>query len=153
MSHRPEHEPVHSRKTVALAVVTLLLAGAAGALAQDVHIIVNPDVPITKLDEAELQRIYLGKKTFWDSGDRISPSLLDEESPVTESFLEGNLKKTVRQYRAYWKRRLFSGQGTAPRTFTSSKQVADYVASNPGAIGVVASSYSDDRVKVVSLRP
>jgi hypothetical protein len=63
------------------------------------------------------------------------------------------LKKTVRQFRAYWKRHLFSGQGTAPKTFASSKQVADFVAANPGAIGILDGTYSDDRVKFIELKP
>jgi ABC-type phosphate transport system substrate-binding protein len=117
------------------------------------RVIVHPDVDVAALTQAEIARIYLGKKTFWDSGDRISPTLLDEESPLTASFIEESLKKTVRQYRAYWKRHLFSGQGTAPKTFNSSKQVADFVAANPGAIGIVDPAYADDRVKVVELQP
>ena len=144
-----------------IGVVSLMLASlsllstlhadpqSAGAI----KVIVHPDVNATKVTQAEISRIFLGKKTFWESGARISPALLHEESPLTESFLEENLKKTVRQYRAYWKRHLFSGQGTAPKTFPSSKQVADYVAATPGAIGIIDQSYNDDRVKVVELQP
>jgi ABC-type phosphate transport system substrate-binding protein len=138
----------------ALLVPALILVLSAAASAQDgARVIVSHDVEISVITQAEVARIYLGKKTFWDSGARISPSLLDEKSPFTESFLEENLKKTVRQYRAYWKRHLFSGQGTAPKTFSSSKQVADYVSANPGAIGVVDSAYEDDRVKFVPVKP
>ena len=133
--------------TLGLTVIHVTESDAAA------KIIVHPDVQIAALSQAELARIYLGKKTFWESGDRITPSLLNEESPLTESFLEESLKKTVRQYRAYWKRYLFSGQGTAPKTFASSKQVADFVFANPGAIGVVDPDYADDRVKVVELQP
>jgi ABC-type phosphate transport system substrate-binding protein len=128
------------------------LAPAAGAQGQT-KVIVSTEVEASVISQAEVARIYLGKKTFWDSGARIQPSLLDEKSPVTESFLEENLKKTVRQFRAYWKRHLFSGQGTAPKTFTSSKLVADFVAANPGAIGIVDGSYADDRVKFIELQP
>jgi len=128
------------------------LASAAGAQGQT-KVIVSAEVDVSAISQAEVSRIYLGKKTFWDSGARIQPSLLDEKSPLTKSFLEENLKKTVRQFRAYWKRHLFSGQGTAPKTFTSSKGVADFVAANPGAIGIVDGSYSDDRVKFIELQP
>jgi ABC-type phosphate transport system substrate-binding protein len=135
----------------------LLIAGlsvAAAATAQSAtKVIVSTDVAVSAISQAEIARIYLGKKTFWDSGARIEPSLLDEKSPLTESFLEENLKKTVRQFRAYWKRHLFSGQGTAPKTFASSKLVADFVAANPGAIGIVDGSYADDRVKFIELQP
>ena len=135
-----------------LLIVGLSLAAAARAQGQT-KVIVSTDVEVSAISQAEIARIYLGKKTFWDSGARIQPSLLDEKSPLTETFLEENLKKTVRQFRAYWKRHLFSGQGTAPKTFTSSKLVADFVAANPGAIGVVDGSYTDDRVKFIELQP
>jgi ABC-type phosphate transport system substrate-binding protein len=143
------------RTTAALltGLLTFALGLASASVQGTVRVIVHPDVDTAGLTQAEVSRIYLGKKTFWESGTRISPALLDEKSNVTEAFLEDNVKKTVRQYRAYWKKRLFSGQGTAPRAFSSSKQVADFVANNPGAIGVVDGSYVDDRVKVIELRP
>lgn len=140
-------------------VVLLVLAGilsTPGAtqadLAGQVKIIVNPSVEITELQRDDLARIYLGKKTLWDSGSRIQPSLLNEKSTVTKEFLETGLRKTVRQYRAYWKRRLFSGGGAAPKTFRSSTQVVDYVASTEGGIGVVEDAIEDDRVKVLSIK-
>ena len=133
-------------------IVGLLTALATNVQAQT-KIIVNTDVEVSSITQAELARIDLGKKTFWDSGARIYPSLLDEDSPLTASFLEANLKKTVSQFRAYWKRYLFSGQGTAPKTFASSKLVADYVTANPGSIGIVDGSYTDDRVKFIELKP
>ena len=137
--------------TAACILIAGLLTAAAAGAQSTARVIVSADVEVSSISQAELARIYLGKKTFWDSGARIEPSLLDEKSPVTESFLEENLKKTVRQFRAYWKRHLFSGQGTAPKTFASSKQVADFVAANPGAIGIVDGSYTDDRVKFIEL--
>jgi ABC-type phosphate transport system substrate-binding protein len=135
----------------AFLLIAVLSTGGAASASSSTRVIVSADVEVTSISQAEIARIYLGKKTFWDSGARIEPSLLDEKSPVTESFLEENLKKTVRQFRAYWKRHLFSGQGTAPKTFASSKQVADFVAANPGAIGIVDGSYTDDRVKFIEL--
>ncbi len=138
--------------TVCLIAAILAVATVSQATAQEsVKIIVNPDVEVSSLSQAEIARIYLGKKTFWESGSRISPSLLNEKSQLTKLFLEESVRKTVRQYRAYWKRRLFSGQGTAPKTFASSREVANYVADNPGAIGVVDASLADNRVKVVDL--
>ncbi len=135
-----------------LLTIGLSLIWTARAQAQT-KVIVSSDVEVSAITQAEIARIYLGKKTFWDSGARIQPSLLDEKSPLTESFLEENLKKTVRQFRAYWKRHLFSGQGTAPKTFASSKLVADFVAASPGAIGIVDAGYTDDRVKFIELQP
>jgi ABC-type phosphate transport system substrate-binding protein len=131
-------------------LLLLSLIGVASAQT-NFAIIVNPDIELTAISQADIARIYLGKKTFWDSGGRIAPALLDEKSALTVSFLEESVRTTVRQYRAYWKKRLFSGQGTAPKTFTSSRQVVDYVASTPGAVGVVERGAVNDRVKLIEL--
>ena len=136
---------------VTMAFVASLQTHPVRAAQSGLKIIVHPEVGVSSLSQSDLARIYLGKKTFWESGARIAPSLLNEKSPLTETFLEENVRKTVRQYRAYWKRRLFSGQGTAPKTFGSSNQIANFVASNPGAIGVVDGDFTDDRVKVIEL--
>lgn len=133
-------------------VVVLSTPNATQADLGQIKIIVNPAVEINELERDELTRIYLGKKTLWDSGARIQPSLLNEKSSITKEFLESGLRKTVRQYRAYWKRRLFSGGGVAPKTFRSSTQVVDFVASTEGGIGVVEGAIDDDRVKVLSIK-
>jgi len=135
-----------------LAVVLSTPGATKADLTDQVRIIVNPAVEITELQRDDLARIYLGKKTLWDSGARIRPSPLNEKSSVTKDFLETGLRKTVRQYRAYWKRRLFSGGGVAPRTFGSSTQVVDFVASTEGGIGVVEGTIDDDRVRVLSIK-
>src|SRR6185436_16343657 len=105
----------------------------------------------TKISRDDLSRIFLGKKTLWESGARVVPCMLEESTPAGEAFLEQALHKTVPQYRAYWKRLLFSGGGAPPRTFRTSAQVFDFVAKQPGAIGVVEASASDDSVKVVQI--
>ncbi len=138
-----------------LLLITILSASPSlldASVDDDFKIIVNSESQVVELDGDELKRIYLGKLSFWESGPRIVPSLTSEKSQETKSFLEGRIRKTVRQYRAYWTRRIFSGGGTAPRAFRTSAQVIDFVASNPGGIGVVAAGVDDGRVKVVAVK-
>ena len=99
----------------------------------------------------DLTRIFLGKKTLWESGTRIVPVMPEEESPSGELFLSNTLKKSVSQFRAYWKRLLFSGGGAVPKVFRSHDQLLDFVARQPGAIGVVEASAVDDRVRVLDI--
>lgn len=130
-----------------LTIAALLLPGAASAAT----IVVNSEIDTTKLNGEQVELIYLGKKTLWDSGQRVVPVLVNEESEESKQFLENVLKKTVSQYRAYWKRRLFSGGGTVPKTFRSSGEVIEFVSKTPGAIGVVHSGSKDNRVKVIEI--
>lgn len=136
-----------------------LLAGAAclplPARAQGVdrslRVVVSKENKIASLTTDDLTRIFLGKKTLWDSGTRIVPVMPEEESPAGELFLSGTLKKSVSQFRAYWKRLLFSGGGAVPKVFRNHDQLLDFVARQPGAIGIVEAGSVDERVRVLDI--
>lgn len=118
---------------------------------RSLRVIVSKENKIASLSTDDLNRIFLGKKTLWDSGTRIVPAMPEEESPAGETFLAGTLKKSVSQFRAYWKRLLFSGGGAVPKVFRSSSQLVDFVARQPGAIAVIEASAVDDRVRVLEI--
>ena len=118
---------------------------------RSLRVIVSKENKLASLSTDDLNRIFLGKKTLWDSGTRIVPAMPDEESPAGEVFLSGTLKKSVSQFRAYWKRLLFSGGGTVPKVFRSNEQLIDFVARQPGAIAVVEASAVSDRVRVLDI--
>mgnify|MGYP001359787419 CR=1 FL=1 len=125
-------------------------AGAQG-VDRSLRVIVSKENKIASLSTDDLNRIFLGKKTLWESGTRIVPAMPEEESPAGETFLAGTLKKSVSQFRAYWKRLLFSGGGTVPKVFRNSSQLVDFVARQPGAIAVIEASAVDDRVRVLEI--
>lgn len=136
------------RATTFLVAVAMLLLPIAGSAAT---IVINNEVKTSTIDAESLERIYLGKKTLWESGQRIVPVLLNEDSPTSKQFLQNVLEKSVSQYRAYWKSRLFSGGGAVPKTFRSTEEVVEFVAKTPGAIGVVEAGHKDPRVRVVEI--
>lgn len=129
------------------------LASPASAQGVDrsLRVVVNKENKVASLTTDDLTRIFLGKKTLWDSGTRIVPVMPEEESATGELFLSATLKKSVSQFRAYWKRLLFSGGGAVPKVFRNHDQLLDFVARQPGAIGVVEASAVDDRVRVLEI--
>lgn len=139
----------------AAALVAALLLGATPVAAQGVdrslRVVVSKDNKLASLTTDDLNRIFLGKKTLWESGTRIVPAMPEEESTAGEAFLTVTLKKSVSQFRAYWKRLLFSGGGTVPKVFRNSGQLVDFVARQPGAIAVVEAGAVDDRVRVLEI--
>jgi ABC-type phosphate transport system substrate-binding protein len=137
---------------VVLACAILLPAlSEAQAVDRSLRIVVSKENKTASMTSDDLSRIFLGKKTLWESGTRIVPAMPEEESPAGETFLAGTLKKSVSQFRAYWKRLLFSGGGTVPKVFRTSDQLIDFVARQPGAIAVVEASAVDDRVRVLEI--
>lgn len=123
----------------------------AQGIDRSLRVVVSKENKVTSLTTDDLNRIFLGKKTLWESGTRIVPAMPEEESPAGEIFLSGTLKKSVSQFRAYWKRLLFSGGGTVPKVFRSNEQLLDFVARQPGAIAVIEASAVNDRVRVLDI--
>ena len=151
------------RAIVPAALLALAFAGFAGAVRAQAGrekaisssvmiVVVNAENATTELSMQDLTRIYLGKKTLWDSGARIQAGMLETDQPVIRDFVEKDMQRTVDQYRAYWKHMLFSGGGTAPRTFRTAAQVVEFVSREPGAIGIILGPPTDDHVKAIEVR-
>lgn len=144
------------RAAVFVAVLSLGAAlspipAMAQGLDHSLRVVVNKENKVASLPTDDLVRIFLGKKTLWDSGVRVVPAMPEEESATGEAFLSGTLKKSVSQFRAYWKRLLFSGGGTVPKVFRSSDQLIEFVTRQPGAIAVVEAGAVDERVRVLEI--
>lgn len=148
--------PARRRHAGVLFLATTLAVAflAPAALAAERYaVVVNTDSKLKSISRDELSRIYLGKLTLWEqSGTRVAPAMPDESSALGQTFLENATKKTVDQYRAYWKRQLFSGGGTPPKVYKKPAEIVDYVARNPGGIGIVEpGAAADGRVRVVEV--
>ena len=137
----------------ALGLSLVFLSGLAHAQGVDasLRVVVNKENKAASLSTDDLQRIFLGKKTLWESGTRIVPAMPEEESAPGGVFLSGTMQKSVSQFRTYWKRLLFSGGGTVPKVFRTSGQILDFVARQPGGIGVIEASAVDDRVRILEI--
>jgi ABC-type phosphate transport system substrate-binding protein len=137
-----------------LGVVTAMLIGvmaSSQAFAGDVAVIANRGVPVASLTKAQIQDIFTGNLTKWDNGKKITFIVLTGGA-AHESFLSDYVGKTPAQFQAYWKKQVFTGAGTAPKSGKDEKEILDFVAKTDGAIGYVPSSAVDSSVKAVSVK-
>ena len=123
------------------ALLTLMWSGIAPAgeepspsTKQKPRVIVNPSVPDTVLEPADLRAIYAGRKTAWNDGSRIKLAVL-RTGKCHETFLARFLRKTPSQFLVYWRKRIFAGHGRAPKIMESESKMLEYVRSTKGAIG------------------
>ncbi|KAA3605595.1 MAG: hypothetical protein DWQ06_03455 [Calditrichaeota bacterium] len=124
------------------ALLLLLIFSISISQAQTIEIIVNGQNPVNEISFDDLERIYLGKMTLWENTDEdltILPSILRENSILTGQLMFATIKKSRSKLNAYWRKKLFSGAGIPPKEFRTSESVVNYVASNPGAIGIITS--------------
>ncbi len=135
-------------QTVVILLLMTLLAGNVGAA---VRIIVHTNVPTEELENETIERIYLGKLTRWPDDVKIIPVML-KEGDTHETFIVEVLESTTSRFMTFWRQAVFTGRGIPPKSFSSEKELLEYVANTPGAIGYVSHRIVLDGVKHIPLK-
>lgn len=133
-------------------LLTGLLLSTTPAWAAEVAVVVNPKATTGNLDKSALRDIYTGIKTKWADGKKIEFVVLADSGGVNETFMSQFVEKTAAQFVAFWKKQVFTGKGSEPKTVKTEKEVMDYVSATDGAIGYVGAGSVNGSVKVVSVK-
>jgi len=134
---------------VAMLGIAITLLGTL-LRAQDVMIVVNRGSSVSQITEAQLRDIFTGARSQFDDGARAIPVLL-KGGPTHEVFLHRHIRETPDEFRARWRKAVFTGQGSMPKEFASEAAVLDYIAVTPGAIGYVSRVKDPEAVKALSV--
>ncbi|MCP5046183.1 MAG: hypothetical protein GY940_03365 [bacterium] len=129
--------------------LSLIFSWTALFMFPDVVLITNPGTKISSLDKKDVKDIFTGKKTFWDGNCKITLAIL-EGSEVHNVFLRKFIKKTPSQYRNFWRRKVFTGEGKNPKSFKNEARLIDFVARTKGAVGYI-SAPTTKPVKVIEI--
>jgi hypothetical protein len=133
---------------IGLGFLVAALAGGSSPPPAAPSVIVVGNAATPPLDEATLQRVYLGKVVEID-GRPIIPVNLQRGSSLRKAFMEHVLTQDDDKFIAYWTVRHYIGQGTPPREFATLEQQLAFVRATPGAVG-----YADNRAELgPGLRP
>ena len=138
---------------ICLLIVASICSGFGPGVAaanDDLVIIANPDLADSAIEQRELQRIYLGKKTRWEDNTSIVPVML-KSGPLHDEFIEGYIDRSVQRFVTYWRQMVFTGKGMPPKSFASESDLVDFVARTPGSVGYVSSSANVSNVKKLEL--
>ncbi len=128
-------------------VLLLAFVGCWSAVrAQDVVLVANKSVQITDVRDANLRAIFTGQKTRFADGSHAVPVTL-KGGPAHEVFLRNHVGESPDEFRAQWRKVVFTGQGAMPKTFDSETAVIEYVAATPGAVGYVSRISPQENVK------
>mgnify|MGYP003852501323 FL=1 len=101
------------------------------------------------MDQKMIERVFLGKKTTWSDGRPIEVVILTS-GDVHKAFLKIFVKKIPSQFSAFWRKQIFSGKGSEPKSFSRESELVAYVARRELAVGYVSSSTDVTSVKVVN---
>jgi len=140
---------------IKLAIITglalFLLFGMVSTASADVVIVANAEAGVDSIGKSDLEKIMLGKKKKWDNGTKIKIAIL-KEGDTHESFTKDFTGKTASQFKSYWKKLVFTGEGIQPKSFKTEEDLVAYVAKTKGAVGYISSSTAADGVTTVAVQ-
>ena len=137
-------------KRILISLVFIIGFSSVTAYA-DMLIIAHTDVPEIMLRQKDVQEIFLGKRAQWKDNTTIQPATVKNPN-LHKAFLKQYLKKSHAKWNAYWKRVVFTGNGTPPEQFETQAELLEYVAKTAGAIGYIDSEASVENVNIIEVK-
>lgn len=111
-------------------------------------IIANKSIHENTLPKEEIKNIFLGKKKKWQDNTPIVIALNGNEN-THKDLLRNYAKRTSSQFKAVWRRLLYTGEGGIPQILKSDVAIIDFVASKTGAISYIDANNLNDKVKII----
>jgi ABC-type phosphate transport system substrate-binding protein len=122
------------------------------ASSNSLAIIVNQSNPVQDLSFAELRRVFLGERSHWPNGRRITLVMMELGQPERKAVLREICRTSEEDFRKNFLQRLFTGEAiVSPKTLASPSGVRKFVFNVPGAIGYVRAGDVDGSVKVIRI--
>lgn len=117
---------------------------------QSLAIIVNQSNPVDNVSFQELRTIFLGERSHWPNGRRITLVMLEPGQPERKAILRTIYRMTESDFSRHFLQGLFTGEVfVSPKTLANPVGVRKFVFNVPGAIGYVRAADVDDTVKVI----
>jgi phosphate transport system substrate-binding protein len=114
-------------------------------------IIVNQSNPVENLSSAELRKVFLGEKSHWTNGRRITLVMMDPGAE-RKSVLRDIYHMNENDFGNHFIHGLFTGEVfVSPKTLATPVDVRKFVFNVPGAIGYLRAADVDSSVKVVRI--
>jgi hypothetical protein len=133
-----------------------LLSMAAPLLAagpvEDVAIVVRPDVPADNLTFAEVRKLFMGERQFWNSSLRVTLLVRAPVARERDVILNKVYQMTEAQFRQYWISKVFrAGSATGPKIVYTNDMAVELVAAIPGAVAFVDANRIPPGLKVLKV--
>ena len=124
----------------------------SSAQSEPLAIVVNQSNPVDNLSFNELRRIFLGNRSHWANGRRITLVMRETNEPERKTVLRDICEMSDDQLKNHYLHGLFTGEIlVSPKTLATAMGVRKFVFNVPGAIGYLRKSEVDSTVKIVRI--
>jgi ABC-type phosphate transport system substrate-binding protein len=117
---------------------------------QILAIVVNHSNPVDNLVMKDLRQIFLGGRSHWPDGHRITLVMRGVGEPERLAVLQQVCQMSEADFRRHFLHGLFTGEVfVSPKTLDTPVGVREFVFNVPGSIGYLRFSDVDDTIKVI----
>jgi len=132
--------------------VLLLFFGINGMpQATTLTVISNQKGSPSSLKFAELKSIFMGEKQRWRSGTKITIALMKTNTPAGRNTCSLLYGMSTDELNKFWLALVFQGKAAAPNFFNSAAELENFVAQNPGAIGILDQVADNDEIITIEV--
>lgn len=125
-------------------------APSAAGTDESLAIIVNQANTINDISLKELRTIFLGERSHWPNGRRITLVMMDPGLGERKAVLRDICRMSETEFSRHFLQGLFTGEVfVSPKTLSTPTGVRKFVFNVPGAIGYVRASDVDGTVKAI----
>jgi ABC-type phosphate transport system substrate-binding protein len=122
----------------------------SSAAPDEIDVVVPKSNNAGPLSIEDVRRIFMGEKSSWVGGKRISVLMLAPGQAERGVVLREIFKMTESDYTKYFLQAAFTGRvQAAPKDLPSAAQMKARLAANPNAIGYLKKEDVDDSVRVL----
>jgi len=122
------------KKIQAFLVLSSLLLAPAISKADNLAIITHPSVS-SDISVEQVRRIYMGRTNQLEDGSKVIPLVIDHADPAYTTFANKVMRRSPKQLKSYWAKRLFTGKSKPPKPVASFAALKKLVAADPKFIG------------------
>lgn len=129
-------------------VVGLLLIAVVNAQAQELTIVGNLESVPSEMNRDQLKSVLRGEQLRWKDGSKVIVALMKTNTSIGTNTCRRIYNMSGNELNKYFLALVFQGKAKAPVFFKTTKELENYVASTPGAIGVLE-KINDNQLKTV----
>jgi ABC-type phosphate transport system substrate-binding protein len=119
---------------------------------ESIAIVVNQENNIENLSLKELRTVFLGERSHWPNGRRITLVMMEPGQLERKAILRDIYRMNETDFSRHFLQGLFTGEVfVSPKTLASPVGVRKFIFNVPGAIGYVRVGDVDSTVKVVRI--
>lgn len=136
-----------------LAELVLAIAIASPlAAAANVAIVVSPNTPVDSLSFAEVRKLFLGDRQFWNPKLRVVLLMRAPVAAERDIVLRNIYQMNEAQFRQYWISKVFRADvSSGPKIVYSSEMATELVEAIPGAVAYMDAAQVPKNLKVLRI--